>query len=815
MTDSAPSSHQSSNVLPLLRAIVQRLEAVGRTGIKNSKLAGLVRQSASLGIPLSSLDAWLPDRKSTDSLQRAGAAVSQLIDPPQTRRTDAFARAENALAALPIPHNSLVNLLRAYRMPSQRGTSPAQSAPVVTAPRRTEQQGHQQGSTIARTPAHSSPSILNAQAAFPDSLNTQLGTVQLSDDYDTNICIYLDETVPSLTRDFGVVAGIVWMASRPNTDILPIPKQHEQEIVNDISAFQRLAQCPHAIPFIFRYRIPPGHTQTSAYEHVVHECVLFLLGWVIPAQASSLPQRTGVRIVCESLGGHEPGLQQTDVLRGVLAQATRRRPVVFSRWVITEAKWIKKNREAPSSFTPQQVEEQGYLAYGDLLAYLTLAAENPTAAQLARTVRLDSFRNYITMTPDLVSALESLDEDAASFRPTFLDAMAENVDSPFMQSLMDAFREKWRHDDGIKDRLLAEIDRRFLQKDRDLPAIERQFTAVTRLVGHIAASAPRRVQLLDFGIKLQRLNHYGDPQEIHPISQAYADLRRKAFDNGDADLVAHIDLYRAVEAADRFEPGQAALIVTDLLDEEPRLSLLTRAKCRSALGQYLSMQADHEEARAAFDHALALMTQADLPGDVRKAEWLQTAIYRAINAIDSRSPDAGHLVEEIFDKTPWDEQASKDQFIHHLWLRYLHAWPEFSEQRTQYAEAIDGDLYPWHPWELIGLYRGLFLAECGRREDALNWLTAAIDVALAPPHGATLRLIAALIATAGFHATGDAGLRERASGILVTSDRCPRRVEEELPATAFAVETLAALLDTPPDSSRVNEALGVLRFNYR
>jgi hypothetical protein len=800
----------------LLNTILARLAAVSRSGMRDRRLPALASKAEDFGVTLPPLADWIPDRTSYETLRRASVAISQVLHPDFARPQDAIERADNALSALPLPHNRLVNLLRAGAVREVTPTTTSQNVSRrIAGPQRTpslpaaRQPGLQVGAHA--WPVHLQPLL----PSFPHSLNTQLGSVKLSDEYDTNICIYLDETVPSATTDLGVVAGIVWMASRPDTKVLPLPMQHETRIENDVQALKRLEECPHAIPFIFRFRVPDGHTQTSAYEHVVHECVLFLLGWVIPAQTVGLPPRPGVRVICEALASHGHGLDQTDVLRGVLAQGARRRPEVFSRWVITEAKWVKKSKAHPSQFSARQIDEQGYLAYGDLLAYLTLAAENPSAAHLARIVRLDSFRNYITMTPDLIAAIESLDEDAGSFRASFLDAMAENVRSPFMQTLWDHFRDKWKDNFTIKTRLLEEIDARYLRNDRDLLVLERQLEVVRRLVGDVGIAAPRRVRLLDLGARLQKLNHFGDPLEFQPIQQEYADLRRKALDNGEADLVAHVDLFRAVQAADRFEPGQARLIVEDLLEESPRLAIITKARVTSALGQYLSMEGDREGARDAFDKALGLMEEADVSHADRMADWLQTSVYRAINAIDARSIDTGELVQDIFDKLPWDEESPADQFRHHLWVRYLYAWPEFVDYRREYLESTSEALYPWHPWELIALYRGLFAAEAGRREDAVRWISAAIDIAIAPPHGATLRLIAATIATAGFHVTGQASFGTQAKCMLASSERDPRPLEQAIPAASFAIETLTGLLDEPASPSRMRSALGVLPFNYR
>ena len=230
----------------------------------------------------------------------------------------------------------------------------------------------------------------------------------------------------------------------------------------------------------------------------------------------------------------------------------------------TEVCWIQKLERPPSSFSKQEIIDQGYLGYGDLLGYLARSNELRLARKLSRQVQLEKWANYITISVGLANELETLHQTGVTDPGGFLDRMSENLDSPFMLRIMDSLRNRWGNDTALRNRLLAELDSRYLNKVRDLRLLSRQFSVIQRCIGTLPPDSPRRLRLIEIGLHLQRANHFGNPADLGELERNYADLRRKALDNGEADLVAHVDLNIAVRAADRFEPDQALLIVDDL-----------------------------------------------------------------------------------------------------------------------------------------------------------------------------------------------------------------------------------------------------------
>lgn len=648
--------------------------------------------------------------------------------------------------------------------------------------------------------------------------------------------IYLDESWPKTESEYGVLAGIVWTERSPNPDILPIPRQHMRNIGDDEvfyetattylsrlqvspepSPFNR--KRPQAIPFIFRFRPPPRTNRSHAYEQMIHESLLMLLGWVIPGKLTNLPARIKVRVVCEAFGpSHPDNLQQTELFKGVLLQTARRAPQRFQRWDIHEVVWIQKSLEHPGRFSAEERHKQGYLAYADLLAYMMVGGESPRAQRLAREFKLSSFFNLITFDTGFSKLLEDWFDGLLASPDVFLKTMGANLGSPFVGRLLDHLKHLWRNHPGNHAALLGHLDSLYQQKVRDLRSLSCQFSVLQKVVGPLPASAPRRLLLIEAGLQLQRANHFGDPTSLGQMEEAYAGLRKRALENGEADLVAHVDLNLAVRAADRFETDEAQRIIDSLLAEEARLSVLSRAKAYSALGQILSIQKQYSDAGTALDLALELLDQADLSAEERAAEWDQTAIYRAFNAIDAQSEQAGAWVDEILQKGGFGEERAH-QFRHHLKLRYLYSQREMTDLRRTYLDAASDHLLDGHPWELIGLYRGLFAAEFKRMDEAASWFDKSLETALSGEHGATLRFIASVIATVAWFETTEPRFGQLATSLLdgrnaTKSQFALNPLVRDLPALASKLEALKALLLEPRSGATV-QALSLLPFNYR
>ena len=811
--DKPATSLLNMTPVELLRNIISRLIRSARTGKPHGYLPELVTAAGKLGVDVNCLATWIPSQAQLDLLVKCQGPLGSL--GIAEKQETVIRRIAGWFQALGGAESRALSALLALISSKPTDGRPKPSASL---PARQPQRPPQQKPRRSFKPTF----LKAASQRLKGDPQAHLRSVKFADTMATDIVVYLDEAWPKHGRH-GVVAGVVWLGQGPDPKLLPLAPQHLRLQKNfDRKAVEFLTQlknCPHAIPFIFRFTPTGNLVPEESYEEMVHESLLMLLGWILPGRLPVTTRKpTGVRIICEAIGAdHHNGRKQTDVLRGLMLQAARRDPTRFERWAITELRWVQKTEADPKTFSPLEVLDQGYLGYADLLAYLTLGEESPNARILAELSNPDEWAECLTISTGLANLMEQIHITAPAFPGDFLSKMAVNLGRPLIDRTLDLLREKWQDDTDAKARILAEMDARYVGKVRDLPALSRQFEVVRRTVGKLPPDAPRRLRLIELALRLQMSNHFGDPVALAGLEDDYGDLRRRALENGEADLVAHVDLNLAVCASDRFEPERALLIVEDLIEDEPRLSLLSRAKLHSARGQYLSMTGDHQAARDAFNVALGLIGQADLTDEEREADWDQTAIYRAFNAIDAGFPDASEQVDEVIRKGGI-EPTLKHQFRHHLWLRFLFSDPGLAEDRQTYLDQSSDDVLDQHPWQLIAMYRGLFAAELDRTDDAVKWFNRSLEIALGSMRGVTLRTIAAVIATVAWQETGEAAFKEAASSIITGDweDGGPNLpLTEALPTTAFIVEKLEKTLHRDEPSFRADEILGLLRFNYR
>jgi hypothetical protein len=221
--------------------------------------------------------------------------------------------------------------------------------------------------------------------------------------------------------------------------------------------------------------------------------------------------------------------------------------------------------------------------------------------------------------------------------------------------------------------------------------------------------------------------------------------------------------------------------------------------------------------------ALTVIGEADLVPEARAGEWDQTAIYRAISAIDADAEDAPALVSEVLvqaglghfsDAEPRlaRECGTDDQYRHHLLLRLLDVREDVKELRQNYLAAMTQDLGVNHSWELIAMYRALMI---GNLDAAVDCFLAALDIALAERHGPTLGTIGVMIATAGWAVTRNPELRERGRQVL-GGFRGEETLAEILPSAAGMLEVWVQILDQDqPPTTAIEAVLQRMPFNYR
>ena len=284
-------------------------------------------------------------------------------------------------------------------------------------------------------------------------------------------------------------------------------------------------------------------------------------------------------------------------------------------------------------------------------------------------------------------------------------------------------------------------------------------------------------------------------------------------------MTAFADLNFAVHLNDQFRFEEALAVNLSLVEDLgfAHLSVLAQGRALSSLGQSHSFLGRHDEGESCFAKAISLLENAvsyepNLAGDLD-----QTRVYRAINAMDGGLADANDRVREVLGEVGPDCSAAmtenmgpKDQFRHHLLLRSLWVLGNQRGVRQAYLDKHDHwktDL--GHPWELINCFRAILLCETGKDDllvEAYKWFDAAIEITKWEEHGATMRLIGAMIASVAFCFIDSPALAETANHLLTAA-------EGSLPHASGTVAKLRSILGTPSPGA-VKEALLALPFNY-
>ena len=627
---------------------------------------------------------------------------------------------------------------------------------------------------------------------------------------ETEFTIYLDERWPELESEVGRVlgeatfAGIVWQGAAPDEVDLPLIKDHIRSGQQHLQALQVLLACGRAFPFIMPLRGEPGEQMTVRYDELVRVCIRTLLGWVLPADGALAE----VRIHLHQYGNHPHESDATGYYRGLLARSR------YRRWKVAEVKW----------FDLKQADT--YIPYGDLLAYLAGGGgQTVEAGRLReRVMGLPGYLPISLKTADHLERLEHL-ETAGDFGD-FLDLAAELAGTNYLGTLTANVRRRLSGRADLQNRLLQELDQRYIAENRNLEALRPQFKAVEQIIQPPLdlRGASKRMQLLWAALELQHANHHGDPLAARRAVKTYQRLRNEMVPD-ESVLVAYCDLHMMVSVADRFEFDKALKLATAVRDD-PNFHHLPRpmqGRVWSSLGQYQAMLGRHAEADASFDRALELFARAEYDEATRERDTDQSGVYRAINAMDGALPCRQQRLEMAIGlPLPGAaEEAAADRagtlpYHHHLVVRALalhaHGPPLWDDAAA--AEATDRYLARrdvWHdgsqhPWPLIDCYRGLLLWDRDR-PGAADRFNHAVRSAAASPHGPTLKLVAGMIGVVAWCRTGEPAFKQQARRHLAEA-------AAPLPSSAAAATALLAIISDGPADRYIAPALTALPFNY-
>lgn len=624
---------------------------------------------------------------------------------------------------------------------------------------------------------------------------------------DAQITIYIDESWSKDDKSLGVIGGMVWLESSPNFRKLPWIKTHsfKTETLETLRGYlDRLYRSPLSFPFIMPIRVNRG-TAEKRYGELIGSCLQLVLGWLLPAPGTEC--KVSVQLERQDSPGFPPGTNKTEFYHGVLQAAGQANPKRLGSWQLREMLWCPK--------------PTGYIAYADLLAHLGLE-HTPWNRRLGKMARARELPGYLPFSFDLLPLLSRFDGfESGGNIGDFLNLASCITGTSVLTRAIETVREALARRPELRRNLLEELDRRYMDKNRNLHSLHRQLLAVKKAIGPIDGQAGVRLSFLWSAIELQDANHLGNPTAVDSAAQRYVKLRETAAQH-DRDLAVHTDLHLAVHEVDLFRFERAEIMMEEIRRASwfDFLSPFRQAVVLSSLGQHRSIGQQFPEAEELFQQAIALLQAADLTPEERRRELLQTQVYRAINACDGGLPEWRQLLEEAVcnqgetlaaaARRLAQSDARGAEYQHHLLVRSLFFKRDaLAAEMQAYLKTQDqwAELDDQHPCELIGLYRALLRWRSKKNNTAAAKYFRAI---LGPDGpigvGATIQLIGAMIAAVAWCCTQDPWFESRARDML-------KRCQKQLPDADPEVHKLLKVLDGP-SLERISDALFALPFNF-
>ncbi len=639
-----------------------------------------------------------------------------------------------------------------------------------------------------------------------------------------SLTIYFDETFRE--NSFFALGGIVWRDRQPDTNKLPNVPNHyltTNKMPEPVFALAKLISCPDAMPFLFKFPWRAEEDQPTAYWRCVQSAIVLLLGWIFPFMGHPVQ----IRICAEEYGegGAMPYFHHDNELKGALAQLAMRCPARFKSYSIASFQWYPKN-------PPFE-----YLSWADLLCK-TLHSDY---TDIFRAARIPAMPCYAEVSDELIEQLISMDSQEPAYAGKLLDFVGRDAKTVFEKNIEKGIKVSVAGNPRFRDALTLELASRYREKNRVVGNLSRQIAGYFRLVPEMPDNAPTIVRLSWLAFRLQDVNHRGNPEQGIPIAEQYEKLRSTVLPDH-RELVAYMDTILAVHCNDLFNFDKAKIINESLVNSScfSALDRYSAARAKSSLGQSFSIKGMDKEAEQSFADAIQLFEAADFsanPG-MKSREIDQTKVYRAINALDFNLASAVNLLKEVIGddlvasaRRLAQSTAVKDNYHHHLLVRSLY-WGTEEEMLNipcqQYMGSYGNWSYPknederQHPWELIDLYRGILCLERGGDqfdEIAVDCFERAITLSLKKNHGATLKLIAGVVATVALCSgievreidnLGNQHERDYKSEAIKAIDFAGNA----MPCGKESISHLREIINAP-SKELINDALKLLPFNYR
>lgn len=324
---------------------------------------------------------------------------------------------------------------------------------------------------------------------------------------------------------------------------------------------------------------------------------------------------------------------------------------------------------------------------------------------------------------------------------------------------------------------------------------------------------PATLELQWLAGKLAVANHLGQ-LNMEMVARCFA--LSEQLKEEDARLVAEVLLRLVVSATNSYQFELAGQVLDHLEQlSAVALGLQNQGKLLSSRGQVLAFMGQHAEATSYFEKALAVFARLSDPSLAHR-EQAQTGLYRLFTLLDDTAVSDADWVREAELYT--QAHLGKDlpatlralaysqepqRWLHHLLLRAMCLRPglaadyviHYVQQEHQWQA---GD---YHPWPLIGFYRGWLLHQLGREQDARkHWQHA---LACCAQGGATLQWMGQVLTNLVMSLGGQA---------VPLNEEQLQRLHRQIPALPLA--TLQALDASASHEQRGQYLAECLPFNF-
>ena len=554
----------------------------------------------------------------------------------------------------------------------------------------------------------------------------------------SKIRIYIDEAWPGLQdheyENIGVISGIVWIGELPDYNVLPKTETHlrEKGTPNDFrNAVNNLLKCENAFPFIFP--IIKDKVSASDYFELLNIALFVLLGWILPQDGIDCD----VKIYCEGISTSQmaPRKNYADYLKGVRNNygLTSGR---MARWNISEFYSMEE------TVTGKSFE---YIPYADTVGYLTIPTSK--ANYWSKPFSFMDWPGYVPLSRELLQKLVNLDSDSPNgYADELFDFAKTHQKTKLFYYVMAQAIEKAKANEEFRNALFEKLEKMFEQKERDVQLLQYLCERLSKAFPLDCFEGYPRQQLIRLLVEMQSENHSGHPENAEECARRCLDMRNESIIADNRELCAYIDMNLAVHYNDSLDFSSAAEISRKWEADRSFefLSSKTRGIILSSIGQSYAFERNYDKANEYFRNAVNVFEKAQ-PKLMAEAD--QTAVYCALNALDSKQYDLALKITEIVFGCSFEQAIEKysdnleHPFHHHLLVKNLFFNPLVAQCKSRYlAHRLEWKCKPQHPWELIELYRILLLNSVSQDEAALR-CTALWDLFKEIDGGTILKLI--------------------------------------------------------------------------